>query len=105
MSEQAGFLRAITEQPDDDTHRLVYADWLDDHGGELHARLIRTQCALEGLVDAGSPPPFQEGPNSVEVARLRPELRRLLWEPFSPLLPQLGEPDDPPEAVLSSAFR
>jgi len=27
-----GFLRAIREPPDDDTHRLVYADWLDEHG-------------------------------------------------------------------------
>jgi uncharacterized protein (TIGR02996 family) len=39
------FLRAILENPDDDTPRLVYADWLeerDDPRGEF----IRVQCRL-----------------------------------------------------------
>lgn len=40
-AEAAGFLRAICENPDEDTVRLVYADWLDEHGGEGHAYLIR----------------------------------------------------------------
>jgi uncharacterized protein (TIGR02996 family) len=46
MSEQAGLLRAICEQPDDDTPRLVYADWLDDHGDSPQAEYIRSQVAL-----------------------------------------------------------
>jgi uncharacterized protein (TIGR02996 family) len=46
MSEQAGLLRAICEQPDDDAPRLVYADWLDDHGQPEQANYIRTQIAL-----------------------------------------------------------
>jgi uncharacterized protein (TIGR02996 family) len=32
MPDEQGFLTAIREAPDDDTPRLVYADWLDDHG-------------------------------------------------------------------------
>jgi uncharacterized protein (TIGR02996 family) len=32
-SVQDDFLRAICESPDDDAPRLVFADWLDEHGG------------------------------------------------------------------------
>jgi uncharacterized protein (TIGR02996 family) len=42
------FLRSILENPDDDTPRLVYADWLeerDDPRGEF----IRVQCRLEKM--------------------------------------------------------
>jgi uncharacterized protein (TIGR02996 family) len=48
-----GFLRAILADPDDDAHRLVYADWLDDHGQHPddrdRAALIRCQCEAERL--------------------------------------------------------
>jgi uncharacterized protein (TIGR02996 family) len=46
------FLQAILGAPDDDTHRLVYADWLDENGGEeaqARAALIRAQCEAERL--------------------------------------------------------
>jgi uncharacterized protein (TIGR02996 family) len=48
------FLRAIRANPADDTARLVYADWLDDHGDADRAEFIRTQCELArgGLDDA-----------------------------------------------------
>ncbi len=46
MSEHAAFLQAICENPDDDTPRLVYADWLDDHGDPELADFIRTQIEL-----------------------------------------------------------
>jgi uncharacterized protein (TIGR02996 family) len=44
--ENRAFLGAIRESPDDDTPRLVYADWLDDHGDAARAEFIRTQCEL-----------------------------------------------------------
>lgn len=34
MTDDAPFLRAILSAPDDDTPRLVFADWLDDTAGE-----------------------------------------------------------------------
>jgi uncharacterized protein (TIGR02996 family) len=43
------FLSAIRESPDDDLHRLVYADWLDDHGDSDRAEFIRIQCRLDML--------------------------------------------------------
>jgi uncharacterized protein (TIGR02996 family) len=32
VTEQDAFLKALAEDEDDTTTRLVYADWLDDHG-------------------------------------------------------------------------
>src|SRR5262245_56077100 len=32
VNERAGFLKLLAENEDDTTTRLVYADWLDDHG-------------------------------------------------------------------------
>lgn len=41
--EQQHFLDAIIEEPDDDTPRLIYADWLEEHGDPRGA-FIRLQC-------------------------------------------------------------
>ena len=46
MSTEPAFLQAILDEPDDDTPRLVLADWLDDHGDPERAELIRVQCEL-----------------------------------------------------------
>jgi uncharacterized protein (TIGR02996 family) len=46
------FLDAIRDDPDDDAVRLVYADWLEDHGDADRAEFIRTQCELaRGVAD------------------------------------------------------
>lgn len=48
MSERESFLHDILRTPSDITVRLVYADWLDEHGVDpLHAELIRLQCRGE----------------------------------------------------------
>jgi uncharacterized protein (TIGR02996 family) len=44
-----GFWKAIVAEPDEDTHRLVLADWLDDQGDSARAEFIRAQCALAQL--------------------------------------------------------
>jgi uncharacterized protein (TIGR02996 family) len=41
-----GFLQAIAEEPHDDLHRLVLADWLDEHGHGLRAEFIRLSLQL-----------------------------------------------------------
>src|SRR3954451_19969395 len=46
MTDEAGFLRAVVADPADDAPRLVYADWLDDHGQPERAEFIRVQCEL-----------------------------------------------------------
>jgi uncharacterized protein (TIGR02996 family) len=44
MAEHPGFLQAVIEAPDDDAPRLIYADWLEDHGDPERAEFIRLQC-------------------------------------------------------------
>ncbi len=44
MTHDDAFLEDIGANPDDDTPRLVYADWLDDHGQSERAEFIRVQC-------------------------------------------------------------
>ncbi|MBP3960336.1 TIGR02996 domain-containing protein [Gemmata sp. G18] len=46
MNEREALLRAICDNPDDDTPRLVFADWLQEHGDEAQAEFIRTQIAV-----------------------------------------------------------
>jgi uncharacterized protein (TIGR02996 family) len=45
-SDGEALLRAICEQPWEDTPRLVYADCLEENGDPLRAEFIRVQCAL-----------------------------------------------------------
>lgn len=57
MSEEKALLAAIWANPLDDAPRLVYADWLDEHGAPAQvarAEFIRVQCELELLSPADS---------------------------------------------------
>jgi uncharacterized protein (TIGR02996 family) len=45
MTERDALLAAIIAQPDDDTVRLVYAYWLDEHGESIRATIIRAGVA------------------------------------------------------------
>jgi uncharacterized protein (TIGR02996 family) len=49
MQPADAFLQAIINTPDDDTPRLVYADWLEENGDAERADFIRVQCALARL--------------------------------------------------------
>jgi uncharacterized protein (TIGR02996 family) len=54
MSDEDALLAAIAAHPDEDTPRLAYADWLDEHDRPIRAEFIRIQCALaqrDGLSD------------------------------------------------------
>jgi uncharacterized protein (TIGR02996 family) len=41
VTHEEAFLRAVCEAPDDPVPRLVYADWLEEHGGGTTPHLIR----------------------------------------------------------------
>lgn len=45
MTEREMLLRVVCENPDDDTPRLVFADWLDENGEPERAEFIRIQVA------------------------------------------------------------
>jgi uncharacterized protein (TIGR02996 family) len=52
MKHEDAFLQDICAHPDDTAPRLVYADWLDDHGGAAgqdRAEFIRLQCDLDRI--------------------------------------------------------
>jgi uncharacterized protein (TIGR02996 family) len=46
MDEQEGFYRQIHFTPDDDAPRLIYADWLEEHGQPERAEFIRLQIEM-----------------------------------------------------------
>jgi uncharacterized protein (TIGR02996 family) len=51
-SERDALMATIIADPADDTPRLVYADWLEEHGQEERAELIRVQCELSQQGDS-----------------------------------------------------
>jgi uncharacterized protein (TIGR02996 family) len=109
MDEQAGILQTIAENPDDVTHRLVYADWLEDHGQTAAAQFIRAQCVLrQFLLDPEELPqdPVRSArfPVAVEILRLRPEVRPPLLAPFLPVGEHLREGAEGVEQALTRRF-
>lgn len=83
LSQHEAFLRAIFDAPDDDTPRLVYADFLDDHGqpgfdgvgvdherGRFRAELIRAQCALAAVERDSRPDPVVVSQHREAIQRL-----------------------------------
>jgi uncharacterized protein (TIGR02996 family) len=52
------FLAEILEHSDDDTPRLVHADWLEEHGDPGRAEFVRLQIELAGTspTDSSWPP-------------------------------------------------
>jgi uncharacterized protein (TIGR02996 family) len=51
MSERNALLAAVCADPDDDTPRLVFADWLDEHDEPERAEFIRLQIQSAKLPD------------------------------------------------------
>jgi uncharacterized protein (TIGR02996 family) len=74
LSQHEAFLRAIFDAPDDDTPRLVYADFLQENGENDRAEFIRVQCELTARGDH-----WDEKCNALQVRewellnRLQPE--------------------------------
>jgi len=46
MSDEDALIAAIIANPDEDTPRLVYADWLQENGRPERGEFIRLQCQL-----------------------------------------------------------
>jgi uncharacterized protein (TIGR02996 family) len=49
--EVLAFLQDAKEHPEDDTPRLILADWLDEHGDPGRAEFIRLQCRITSALD------------------------------------------------------
>jgi uncharacterized protein (TIGR02996 family) len=89
MSDNDVLLRAILDDPDDDAPRLVYADWLEEHGEAERAEFIRVQ------VERAEAPRY--APPRIELRRRRQSLPgRLVSCPVT--VPAL-------QALVGSAYR
>jgi uncharacterized protein (TIGR02996 family) len=51
MSDKEALIRAICTFPDEDTPRLVYADWLEEHNEGGRAEFVRGQVLNGGTMD------------------------------------------------------
>jgi uncharacterized protein (TIGR02996 family) len=77
MTQDEAFLQDILDHPEDDTPRLVYADWLDESGDAERAELIRVQCELARMEG----PDWHWGELRAEFVRVQRELPRLAeWD-------------------------
>src|SRR5688572_16281574 len=61
MSDGPALLRAVIDNPSEDTPRLVFADWLDEHDEEDRAEFIRAQVRLAGMK------PWDDGYTALDV--------------------------------------
>jgi uncharacterized protein (TIGR02996 family) len=73
MSHDA-FLSSILAAPDDDTPRLVYADYLDETGDPARAEFVRVQCELAALDEADPRRPTLEDREHDLLAEHEPAL-------------------------------
>lgn len=79
---QVGFLDAIRAEPDCDDHRLIFADWLQDHGDEARAEFIRVQCRIARLDMGGRQLPMGVGREALskrEDELVRFNATRWIW--------------------------
>src|SRR5688500_12445620 len=84
MSEQQALFQAVLAEPEEDAPRLVFADWLEEHGDAFHqgwAELIRVQIAKSKLIE--------ESPAWKKLDKadrgLREKYKKDLLKPFSGL--------------------
>jgi uncharacterized protein (TIGR02996 family) len=84
MTADDPLFQAILDDPDDDGVRLVYADYLEEHGEPERAEFIRVQIELARLPEGDPRRPALE-------KRERAVLERHEDEWVGPLRPRLGE--------------
>jgi uncharacterized protein (TIGR02996 family) len=80
QTEAEAFLQRIRAYPDDDTPRLIFADWLEEQedripGAAARARFIRVQIALARLEEEAAAEPFKPNPARAEREATRLQLQ------------------------------
>ncbi|HEX4613133.1 MAG TPA: TIGR02996 domain-containing protein [Urbifossiella sp.] len=105
MDPHAALLAAIADRPEEGTLRLAYADWLEDHAGDLpdpaaaraRAEFIRVQCEVKRLEHL--PSASQQG-----YADLYRRQDHLLTHHRGDLLGPLADALGPHDAVFAEGF-
>lgn len=93
LSQHEAFLRAIFDTPEDDTARLVYADFLQENGQNEWAEFIRWQCGygtrpavvpeFTGRFVRGFPEPWKTTALALDQLRDPVSLRQKLVGPWA----------------------
>jgi uncharacterized protein (TIGR02996 family) len=86
MNHEPALLQAICAAPEDDTPRLVYADWLDEHGQAERGQFIRVQCELDRL-----PPDAPARPSLLEREKKLLRGNRKRWQAGKPAWASMGD--------------
>ena len=73
MSERIAFIRAICAEPDDDTARLVFADWLQENGEGERAEFIRASVRRPAMTTSynSATNPWSDGDHGTICELLR----------------------------------
>jgi uncharacterized protein (TIGR02996 family) len=79
ISDSDALLRAIIDNPEDDAPRLVYADFLDEHGDPPRAAFIRAQVQLARL-----PPSHPDRPRLIQTERTLMRAHKAFWTAWVP---------------------
>lgn len=93
MLTREAFLQVIIDNPDEDAPRLIYADWLEEHGESPRAEFIRIQCELARLPedDEERRPILQEREWTLLSAHAKewlaelPVLEGIKWDEATPI--------------------
>jgi uncharacterized protein (TIGR02996 family) len=80
QTEAEAFLQRIRAYPDDDTPRLIFADWLEEQEGRMagaaeRARFIRVQIALAKYDAEAAADPYRPNPARAEREATRARLQ------------------------------
>jgi uncharacterized protein (TIGR02996 family) len=95
--EQKALYAAVVASPDDDLPRLVYADWLEEHGDADRAEFIRVQCRLARSSPADA--------DYFELREREIELTAILGEQLEEEHPPLPDGFDWEEEVRGFPYR
>jgi uncharacterized protein (TIGR02996 family) len=92
--DRQALLRAVIANPDSDLERLIFADWLEEHGDAARAEFIRVQCEYARLValpgSCGGPCAYDPDISSAQCSCRRCALRRRDWELYGQVDTGLG---------------
>jgi uncharacterized protein (TIGR02996 family) len=101
MTEREALVAAIAANPDNDTPRLIFADWLQENGEDDRAEFIRLECQLNTLrLELDCTHPLPHGLDQLrEESRNLFELRGDYW--LESFYRALGADETPPRATRS----
>lgn len=80
-THEQGLLQAVLDAPDADEPRLIYADWLEEHGQPERAEFIRVQCSIARICAGNrSQQPEPDAEKLAQLSKRQGKLFHGVWE-------------------------